>query len=92
MKEAWSTHTVRRNWKKHILIEFTEWLKEKAERHKRLKISSGKSKLDDTSTSNATRRKPGTEALASAAEKIKEVIQLAIAKHPSIPTQIVWPA
>ena len=31
LKEAWSMHTVRHNWQRSTLLDFNNWLKEKAE-------------------------------------------------------------
>ena len=39
LKEAWSMQTVRRQWHGPTLLDFIEWLKEKAEGHERLKRS-----------------------------------------------------
>ena len=36
LKEAWSMQTVRRQWHRPTLLDFNEWLKEKAEGHERL--------------------------------------------------------
>ena len=37
MKEAWSLHTVRRTLDRPTLIDFNDWLKDKAEAHERMK-------------------------------------------------------
>ena len=36
LKEAWSMQTVRHQWHRPTLLEFNEWLREKAEGHERL--------------------------------------------------------
>ena len=54
---------------KHLLsIDFSDWLKEKAERHERQKMLSRQGNLDYSCTSKNTRTKHGTKLLASAAE------------------------
>ena len=35
LKEDWSMHTVRHNWQRTTLLDFNNWLKEKAEAHER---------------------------------------------------------
>ena len=37
LKEAWSMHTVRQHWQRLTLLDFNDWLKNKAEGHERLK-------------------------------------------------------
>ena len=38
MKEAWSMHTVKRDLSRPTLIDFNDWLKDKAEAHERMKL------------------------------------------------------
>ena len=40
--------TVKRNWDHPILLEFKDWLKDKAEAHERMKLSSGKPETQDS--------------------------------------------
>ena len=42
LKEAWSIQSVRRQWHKSNLLDFNEWLEEKAEGHERLKTINSK--------------------------------------------------
>ena len=65
LKEAWSLHTVRRSLDRPTLIEFNDWLKEKAEAHERMKMASSKPKSDDASTGNVTKTKTGTNVFAA---------------------------
>ena len=51
MKESWSLFTVRKHWVKPTLLEFSDWLKEKAEAHDLMKQSATKAKPEDNSTS-----------------------------------------
>ena len=45
MKETWSMHTVKRNLDQPTLIDFNDWLKEKAEAHERVKPASIRPKV-----------------------------------------------
>ena len=47
MKEAWSLHVVKRNLARPTLLDFNDWLKEKAEAHERMKASSNKPKTEE---------------------------------------------
>ena len=47
MEEAWSMHTVKRSLDRPTLIDFNDWLKDKAEAHERMKTASGKVKGDE---------------------------------------------
>ena len=64
MREAWSMHTVKKDWSRPTLLEFNEWLKDKAEAHERMKISTTKPKSDE-STQSVTRTKTGTKVFAA---------------------------
>ena len=61
MKEAWSLHTVKKDWTRTILLDFNDW--ERA--HERTKGSSAKPKVDE-SASTVTRTKTGAKAFAAA--------------------------
>ena len=66
LKEAWSMHTVKKNWDRPTLLEFNDWLKDKAEAHERMKLSSGKPKTEDSNLpANVPRTKTGTKIFAS---------------------------
>ena len=47
MKESCSSFTVKRNWCFPNLLDFKEWLKEKAETHERMKTFPGTSKTEE---------------------------------------------
>ena len=64
MKEAWSLHTVKKNSTRLTLLDFNDWLEDKAEAHERMKVSSGKPKADE-SVSTVTRTKSGTKVFAA---------------------------
>ena len=65
MKEAWSTHTVKRDLSRPTLIDFNDWLKDKAEAHERMKASSGKPKIEETPTNNVTKTKTNSKVFAA---------------------------
>ena len=44
LKEAWSMHTVRHNWQRPTLLDFNNWLIEKAEGHEKLRLLNSKAK------------------------------------------------
>ena len=51
MKELWSLFTVKKHWVKPTLLDFNDWLKQKAEAHDLLKQSATKARPEDNSTS-----------------------------------------
>ena len=65
MKEAWSMHIVKKDWSRPTLLNFNEWLKDKAEAHERMKISTTKSKSEENAQS-VTRTKTGAKVFAAA--------------------------
>ena len=65
MKEAWSLHTVKKDWTRPTLSDFNDWLKDKAEAHERMKVSSAKPKNDE-SAPTVTRTKTGAKVFTAA--------------------------
>ena len=65
MKEAWSMHTVKRSLDRPTLIDFNDWLKDKAEAHERMKTASGKVKGDEKVPNNATKTKTTSKVFAA---------------------------
>ena len=65
MKEAWSMHTVKKDWSQPTLLAFNDWLKDEAEAHERIKVSTTKPKSED-STQSVTGTKNGAEVFAAA--------------------------
>ena len=59
LKEAWSMQTVRRQCHRPTLLDFNEWLKEKAEGHERLKTINSKVKSEEP-----VKQKVGTKVFA----------------------------
>ena len=51
MKESWSLFTVKKHWVKPTLLDFNDWLKEKAEAHDLMKQSATKAKSEENITS-----------------------------------------
>ena len=73
LKEAWSMQTVRRQWHRPTLLDFNEWLKEKAEGHERLRTINSKVKSEEP-----VKQKVGTKVFASNAkvsDKTKEKLK-----------------
>ena len=66
MKEGWSLHVVKRNLARPTLLDFNDWLKEKAEAHERMKASSNKPKMEESSPSATNTTKTSTNVFASA--------------------------
>ena len=71
MKEEWSMHTVKRTLDRPTLIDFNDWLKEKAEAHKRMKSAYLKPKVGD-STTTTTRTKTVSKVFASTASSSQQ--------------------
>ena len=65
MKEARSMHTVRRSLDRPTLIDFNEWLKEKAEAHERMKTASGKPKSDENPQPSVNKTKTTSKMFAA---------------------------
>ena len=55
LKEAWSLHTVRHNWQRPTLLDFNNWLKEKAEGHERLRVLNCKAKNEKPAKRKTTK-------------------------------------
>ena len=64
MKESWSLFLVKNHWVKPTLLDFNEWLNEKAEAHDLMKQSAIKARPDDNSTS-VTKTKTDSKLFAS---------------------------
>ena len=64
MKESWSLFTVKEHWVKLTLLDFNDWLKEKAEAHDLMKQSATKARPEENSTS-VTKTKTASKVFAS---------------------------
>ena len=53
MKKSWLLFTVKKHWVKPTLLDFNDWLKQKAEAQDLMKQSANKAKTKDNSTSVA---------------------------------------
>ena len=73
MKEAWSLHTVKRNLNRPNLIDFNDWLKDKAEAHERMKVATNKTKPEDKDTvpSTVTKTKTTSKVFAATTSSTK---------------------
>ena len=71
LKEGWSMHTVKRDLGRPTLIDFKDWLKDKAEAHERMKASSGKPKVEETPTGNVTKTKTNSKVFAATTTSTK---------------------
>ena len=67
LKEAWSMNTVKRSVDRPTLVQFNNWLKEKAEAHERMKATSSKTKTDEVTAPTVTKIKTGTKVFAATA-------------------------
>ena len=56
MRKSWSLFVVKRNWSRPNLIDFNNWLKDKAEAHEQMKNMPGKPKVEEPSKTKAVTR------------------------------------
>ena len=65
LKETWPLYTMKNNWDRLTLLDFNDWLKNKAEAHERMKLSSGKWSTEESNPpANVTGTKSGSKILA----------------------------
>ena len=72
LKESWSMHTVKKHWLRPTLLDFNEWLKEKAEAHENMKVLGIKGKVDDSSS--VQRSKRSTKTFSTNSEKSNQKV------------------
>ena len=72
MKEAWSMHTVKRTLDRPTLIDFIDWLRDKAEAHERMKYASLKPKTEDNTNTTTTKTKTVSNVFASIASSSQQ--------------------
>ena len=65
MKEAWSLHTVRRTLDRPTLIDFNDWLKDKAEAHERMKSLPNNAKSEESNNVTITKTKTASKVFAA---------------------------
>ena len=81
MKVSWSLFTVKKHWINPTLLDFNDWLKEKADAHDLMKQSATKAKLEENSTS-VTKTKTASKVFASNSQKRnKEANAIFFHKH-----------
>ena len=56
MRESWSLFVVKRSWSRPNLIDFNNWLKDKAEAHEQKKNMPGEPKVEEPSKTKAVTR------------------------------------
>ena len=64
VKESWSLFTVKKHWVKPTLLDFNDWLKEKAEAHDLMKQISKKARTEDNNNS-VVKKKVASRAFAA---------------------------
>ena len=75
MKESWSLFPVKKHWVKPTLLDFNDWLKEKAEAHDLMKQSTTKARPEDNSTS-VTKTKTASKVFASNSQQRETKMQM----------------
>ena len=55
LKESWCSHIVKKQWLRPTLLEFNDWLQEKADTHDRMKAVKFKTKTDEPPVVNKTK-------------------------------------
>ena len=65
MEEAWSMHSVKRSLDRPTLIDFNDWLKDKAEAHEPMETAAGKVKIDENVSNIATKTTTTTKVFAA---------------------------
>ena len=68
MKESWSLHSVKKCWRQPTVLDFNDWLRDKAEAHELIPVSQNKSRPEETPKTGF--HKPPTKVFA-AASKLK---------------------
>ena len=67
-------HKVKRDLSRPTLIDFNDWLKDKAEAHERMKSATGKPKVEETPTGNVTKTKTNSKVFAATTTSTKNTI------------------
>ena len=88
MKESWSLFTVKKHWVKPNLLDFNDWLKEKAEAHNLMKNTATKARTEDTNNS-VTRSKVASKAFAANTQQKSNLKPQQISPSTSISSCIV---
>ena len=64
MKESWSLHCVKKCWRQPTVLDFKDWLRDKAEAHELMRVSQNKSRPEETPKTGF--HKPPTKFFAAA--------------------------
>ena len=83
MKEAWSLHTVRRTLDRPTLIDFNDWLKDKAEAHERMKSLPNMAKPEESNSVTATKTKTASKVFAATTSSQQSVSAKGKSDKPS---------
>ena len=65
LRESWSLHRVKRVLIRPTMLDFNDWLKERAEGHDRMKTASFRSKPEDANSSGAVKTKVSSKVFPS---------------------------
>ena len=71
MKESWSLHSIKKCWRQPTILDFNDWLCEKAEAHELLRVSQNKSLPGETPKTGF--HKPPTKVFAAASKFDKPI-------------------
>ena len=66
MKESWSLHSVKKCWRQPTVLDFIDWLRDKAEAHELMRVSQNKSRPEETPKTGF--HKPPTKVFAAASK------------------------
>ena len=83
LKEYWSLFTVNKHWVKPTLLEFNDWLKEKAEAHDLMKQTSSKARTEDITNSVVKTKVASRTFAANTQSKGTKIPASTSATHPT---------
>ena len=85
LKESWSLHTVKKDFIRPTMLDFNDWLKERAEGHDRMKTTSFRSKPEETNSSGAVETRTSSKVFASSSKSSSVISQSQSSKnyHPT---------
>ena len=83
MKESWFFHSVKKWWRQPAVLDFNDWLRDKAEAHELMRVSQNKSQPEETPKTGF--HKPPTKIFAAASKVEKPLYAPCLqckGKHP----------
>ena len=83
MKESWSLHSVKKGWRQPTVLDFNDWLRDKAEANELMRVSQNKSRPEETPKTGF--HKPPTKVFAAASKVEKPIYAPCLqcnGKHP----------